>query len=376
MGFRPRSLKAHWSDLECKKYRTILVNGDRWQDGVLAAHLARGGKSGPLLFTERDRLPAAGDNYLWRQRPVFSNTPAEGSCNHVWVVGNFDRIAYGVQAWADYSQEVEQYMTPGDSAVSGFEALAIGSILLAIAPAIWMVFHSIKRLPDAMPTMKAAWAVFALLFGPIVVALYVSSDNRREKMEHGGMVMWQRPVWGQAMSATVMMFAFDMMLMVLAVFLLAYFGFPIIRFNGPLYWPGTSMFLMMVLMYVIALAVMMLVFHTPMTMRERKLNSYWKAFFVGLPVMVATMAVESLGMTPTMWWAQMPYLPAMQKPTGNPIDVRRRMLSRGAAFQLLDGEVGRKDGNDVIDQGNLTRGHGQDGSGHQEESEGACRPML
>ena len=114
-----------------------------------------------------------------------------------------------------------------------------------------------------------------------------------------------------------MMFAFDMMLMCLAVFLVAYIGFPIIRFNGPFYFIGTSMFLMMVLMYVIALIVMMLVFHTPMTMHERKINSYPRAFMAGLPIMVGTMSVESLGMMPTMWWQQMFFLPAMQMPTGD-----------------------------------------------------------
>jgi hypothetical protein len=33
--------------------------------------------------------------------------------------------------------------------------------------------------------------------------------------------------------------------------------------------------------------------------------------------MVATMTGESLGMMPTMWSAQMLYLPAMQMPTGD-----------------------------------------------------------
>lgn len=294
---------------------TILVSGDRWEDGVMAAHLASRGKSGALLFTERERLPAVVDNYLWRQRPIFSNTPAEGPFNHVWVVGSFDRIAYGAQAWADYSQEIEQYMTLGDSAVSGFEALGLGWIILSIASAIWVLFHAIKRLPDVMPMMKAAWTIFALLFGPLAVWFYVKSYHRREKMEHDGMVIWERPLWAQVVSATVMMFAFDMMLMVLAVFVIAYFGFPIIRFNSPVFWLGSSMFLMMVLMYAVALVVMVLIFHTPMTMHEKKINSYGKAFIVGLPVMLATMTVESLGMMPTMWWAQMLYLPAMQMPT-------------------------------------------------------------
>lgn len=165
-----------------------------------------------------------------------------------------------------------------------------------------------------MPTMKAAWALFALLLGPVALAFYVTSYNGRARMRQGGMVMWQRPLWAQVVSATVMMFSFDMMLMVLAVFLLGTFGFPILRLDGPLYWLGSSMFLMMVFMYVAALVSMMLVFHGPMTMQERGI-SYWRMLLAGFPMMLATMTVESLGMMPTMWWGQMLFLPAMQMPT-------------------------------------------------------------
>lgn len=297
---------------------TILVNGSDWLDGVMAAHLARTGKSGPLLFAERDHLPEATDRYLWRQRPLFAGTPAEGPFNHVWIVGSFDRIGYLPQAWADYSQEIEQYMTLGDSAVSGFEALGIGWLVFSIAAAFWVLFHSLKRLPQVMPVMKAAWTLFALLLGPLAAWLYVRSYNRRERMaSKDGMVMWDRPLFAQAVSATVMMFAFDMMLMVVAVFLLAAAGFPIIRITNPLSWMGSAMFLMMLLMFVVALVVMALVFHTPMTMHERKIDSYGRALLVGLPLMALTMTVESLGMMPAMWWAQMSFLPGMQMPTGD-----------------------------------------------------------
>lgn len=305
------------SSRQFSSVNTILISGESWRDAIAAAHLARGGKSGALLFTEKDRLPAVVDNYLWRQRPIFAATPAEGPFNHIWVVGGFDRIAYGTQAWADYSQEIEQYMTLSDSAVSGYEALGISWLIVSMACALWILFHAVNRMPDVMPMMKAAWVIFALMLGPIGLWLYIMSYHSRKKTRHEGMTMWERPVWLQTVAATVMMFAFDMMLMCLAVFLVAYIGFPIIRFNGPLYFVGTSMFLMMVLMYLIALVAMMLVFHTPMTMHERKINSYRKAFIAGLPIMIATMSVESLGMMPTMWWQQMFFLPAMQMPTND-----------------------------------------------------------
>lgn len=294
----------------------ILLNPTRWQDAIAAAHLAARGKTGPILYTEKDRLPPIVENFLWRNRPFFAVTPAEGAFNHLWVVGSSDHISYKTQAWADYSQEIEQYMTYGDSAVSGYEAMGIGWMILSIACAIWILVHSVKKMPDMMPTIKAAWTIFALLLGPLAIFFYILCYHRRPKIKHDGMTMWQRPMWLKAVSATVMMFAFDMMLMCLAVFFLAYaWGFPIIQFNTSLYWLGSSMFLMMAFMYFFALIVMMLVFHTPMTMREKKIDSYWKAFMVGFPIMLITMTIESAGMMPTMWWQQMIFLPAMQMPT-------------------------------------------------------------
>lgn len=314
---------------------SILVNGNRWQDGVMAAHLARAGKSGALLLTERDRLPPPVDDYLWRVRPRFADTPAEGPYNHVWAVGSFARVGYGAQARADYSQEIEQYMTLGDSALSGFEALAFGWLVLSIASAIWLVYHARTRLPEIMPMMVGAWAMFALLFGPLALVLYAKSYNRRPRMQMNGMTMWQRPLWAQVVSATVMMFGYDMMLMVLAVFLIAYHGFPILQINGPLFWLGSSMFLMMVLMYVLAFAAMLLVFHTPMTMHERKIDSYGRAVLVGMPIMAGTMAVESLGMMPAMWWAQMSFLPSMQMPTGDDFTMWGTLLMAVAVGFIL-----------------------------------------
>jgi MFS family permease len=316
-------------------FNAVLASVDRWQDGAAAALLGRTARAGPLLWTGRDRLPAAVDGYLWRQRPAFAATPAEGPFNHLWVIGSVQRVSYRTQAWADYSQEIEQYMSLGDSGVSGFEALAIGWLCFGLAGAVWIAVHSSRRLPEVMPTMRAAWALFALLLGPVAVWLYVLSYHRRPRSGHEGMTAWQRPLWLQAVSATVMMLAFDMMLMTLAVFLLARRGFPILRMAGPFYWTGTSMFLMMVWMYLAALLAMALVFHGPMTMHERKISSYWKAVAVGFPAMAATMTVESLGMMPTMWWAQMSFLPGMQMPTEDDFTMWATLLMAVAAGFLV-----------------------------------------
>jgi hypothetical protein len=293
---------------------TILVARDRWRDGIAAAHLARRGKAGPIVLVEGPRLPAPVDAHLWRLRPIFSDTPAEGAFNHVWVVGSLAAIPYGAQAWADYSQEIEQYMTLGPSAVSGFEALGIAWIALSIASAAWIAVNSWRRLPGVMPAMKAAWAIFALLLGPLALWLYLRSYHRRPRRVHEGMVTFERPPMDQTVSATVMMFGFDMMAMCLSVFALALVGFPVLPFDGPLFWTGTSMFLMMVFMFVSALVIVMLAFHGPMTQHEHHVG-YRRALWLGLPIMAATMLVESLGMMPAMWWQQMYFLPAMQMPT-------------------------------------------------------------
>lgn len=315
-------------------FSAALVSPQRWQDAIAAAHLARGGKSGPLLFVKQNDIPARVDAYLWQQRPVFKATPAEGPFNSVWIVGSFDRVSYGTQAWADYSQEIEQYMSLGDSGVSGFEALTICWLIISFAVAIFIYIHAMRRVPHIMPMMHMAWTVFALLLGPIALLLYLHSYGDWPTMKHDGMTMWQRSFFGQTVSATVMMFAFDMMLMVLAVFALAYLGFPIIRGTTSWYWAGTAMFLMMVGMYVVALILMMLLFHTPMTMHEKKLP-YWRAFAAGFPIMFLTMTVESAGMMPTMWWAQMYFLPAMQMPTDDDLTMWGTLLMAVMAGWLV-----------------------------------------
>ncbi|MGI9091104.1 MAG: hypothetical protein ACR2GG_08380 [Gemmatimonadaceae bacterium] len=279
---------------------SMLVSSDRWQDAIAAAHLARStGKSGPLLLTHGRQLPAAVESYFWRLRPAYANTPAEGPYSNVWIVGSFARIPYMAQARADYAEEIEQYMTLGDSVLSGLEGLTLAWLAFAIASAIWIAYHAGRRAPEIMPMMRAAWVLFALMLGPVALCWYIGSYNKRPMMRMKGpsrgdtqgaehakgagqgdqaptkmMMMWERPLWARVVSATVMMFAFDMMLMVIVIFMLAYIGFPIIQANGPLYWTGTSMFLMMVAMYVVALVIMLLVFHTPMTMHERRIDSY------------------------------------------------------------------------------------------------------
>jgi hypothetical protein len=170
-------------------FNAVLANVDHWRDGVLGAHLARGGKAGPILLTAADQIPAELDSYLWRQRPAYANTPAEGPFNHLWAVGSFRHIAYPTQAWADYAQEIEQYMTLGDSALSGFEALGLAWLIIGFGAAAWIVYHASRRTPEIMPMMRAAWALFALMLGPLALLLYVRTYGWPRMRSEGGMTM-------------------------------------------------------------------------------------------------------------------------------------------------------------------------------------------
>lgn len=294
---------------------TLIANPDHWREAIGSSVLARGtGKSGPMLLTERDRVPAVTDTLLWKLRPRFEGTPAEGPFNHAWILGGLEAISYPTQGWIDYSQEIESYKTLGDTAMSGWEAGTIVWIAMGLACALWIAVHAARALPEVSLIMRTSWAILALMLGPLGLALYLAAYHRRPMRRHGEMTMWKRPFWLQVLSATAMTFALDMFLMILVVYTVAWVtGFPTLTVPDNLAWLGNSMTWMMILMFAIAFLVMWAVFHTPMVMHEQKL-SYPQALKAGLPGMGWSMVAESLGMMPVMWWLMMWWVPAMEMP--------------------------------------------------------------
>ncbi|HEX8052961.1 MAG TPA: cell wall-binding repeat-containing protein, partial [Thermoleophilaceae bacterium] len=80
-----------------------LANASRPLDAAAAAALGSNGVYAPLLVTDRgDALPKPLENYLLDVQPGFENgDPSQGLYNRVWVLGNEDAVATGVQARVD-----------------------------------------------------------------------------------------------------------------------------------------------------------------------------------------------------------------------------------------------------------------------------------
>jgi hypothetical protein len=294
----------------------VVTNVDDWRSVIAAAPLARAtAKSGPLLLVEANRVPPLTENFMWRMRPRFVESPAEGPFNHLWVVGGLNAVSFETQGNLDYTQEIEVQQLNGETAMGGYEAAVIAWIAMGLACGTFIAVHAGRFLPEVMPAMQASWAVMGLITGPVGLALYLAAYHRRPAMDHNGMTMWKRPFWVQVMSATVMTFAIDMLLMVLAVVLVAWAtGFPTFEVPNAILWLGNSMMWMMILMFVIAFALMWTLFHAPMVMAEEGVG-YVEALRRGLPAMGWSMVAESVGMMPAMWWLMMYALPGMEMPT-------------------------------------------------------------
>ena len=56
----------------------------------------------PLILTDSaDKMPDAVTNYLKKTSAKFTNTPAEGPYNMIYIIGNFDRISWKQQNTAE-----------------------------------------------------------------------------------------------------------------------------------------------------------------------------------------------------------------------------------------------------------------------------------
>ena len=85
----------------------ILVNAQDWQAALAAAVMSGVGFHAPLLLTNSaTKLPAAVASYLSIVRPNFLVTPAQGPYNMVYVIGDYARISWPLQAEINASQEM------------------------------------------------------------------------------------------------------------------------------------------------------------------------------------------------------------------------------------------------------------------------------
>ena len=77
-------------------------NIDDWTGIVASAPLSHMGFHAPLILTDSaDKMPDAVTNYLKKTSAKFTNTPAEGPYNMIYIIGNFDRISWKQQNTAE-----------------------------------------------------------------------------------------------------------------------------------------------------------------------------------------------------------------------------------------------------------------------------------
>lgn len=277
---------------------------------LLSANLARRGKVGPLLWSEAEQLPQIVNNYLNSQRAAFFVVPNEGPFHHFWVLGGTDAISFIAQAEADYAVEIGPYRMKGPG-LSGMDMLAALWVALGLASALWIAVHETKFLPNQMWIMRLAWPLLALTMGPFGILLYVLA-YRRPVMDHGGMRMWDRPPWLQGLAATASSVGFGGVLMVATGFLVTLFGAPLFPLQGPLFWLGAPMVLIMIANYVVAVLVAWPLYQAPMLAMFHG-RPYSEAIWPALPIVLISMTSVSLAMFPGMWWLMMWNLPMMPK---------------------------------------------------------------
>lgn len=98
--------------------------------------------------------------------------------------------------------------------------------------------------------------------------------------------------------------------MVATGFVMNLFGLPPVPAEGPLFWLGSPMVLVMIASYVVAVLISWPLYQTPMIAMFHG-QPYSRALKTALPVVLGSMASVSLAMFPGMWWLMMWNLPMM-----------------------------------------------------------------
>lgn len=91
----------------------ILCSKEEPLMALVGSQLALKGKVGPILWTNKNYLSPLTENYLWRMKPNYWVTAAEGPYNSLWVMGNEDILPFSIQSRVDYTQEIQPYKTMG-----------------------------------------------------------------------------------------------------------------------------------------------------------------------------------------------------------------------------------------------------------------------
>ena len=291
-------------------YNFVLANQELPEMAIAGVSLGRFGKFGPLLWTDRDRIPTLVNQYLWKAKTEYYTNPVEGPFNHAWILGDYDIIDSAVQGRTNTSQEISEYRSQGDYGLSGLEMLLVVWIVAGIVSAIWLVLYSWRRLPQVSTMMLVTWGLLGLVFGPIGVWIYSMSYDQAPWKKDGMMASWQRPSFNAVMAASAMNRGFDGPLMLVISWIVTFLGLPLVVFQGPWFWLGNSMMWGIYISYFGALLLHWLVMHAGMFMMgsDRSYGQAVKRAFLPAFVSMTAMAVGMMGF---MWWIQMVNLGSM-----------------------------------------------------------------
>ena len=290
-------------------YNYMLVNPGQWEHGVASANL-QWGKAGPILLMNPDgSLPVVTENHIWRTKPDYFVTPAEGAYNHLFVMGTQDAVSWVAQGRTDYSSQISSYLMKGD-AMSALEALVSVWAVFSLFGATFVFAHSRHRFRKMGHWTRLFWPLFTLLLGPVGFGLYWIAYRGRSVVDTSMGRRVARPYWLQSATATAMSVAFAASTMIATSWLIFYSGLPLLMLEGPLFWLGSPMILLMIIIYVVAFLVSWLVFHVPM-LRDMSGIDTRTAVRRGLLAVAVSMTSVSIGMMAFMYWQMMLHLPGM-----------------------------------------------------------------
>ncbi len=310
--FRDESRDFGWGIHERDKvgyYNFMLVNPDEPEHAASAANL-QWGKAGPILLVHDDGdLPAVTENYAWQTQPAWFMTPAEGPFNHLFALGTTDTVSWISQARLDYAVEITPYRHQG-AGLSPLESLAAVWAAFSLLGGTFVFAHSRHRLAEMNAWTKIVWPLLTLLLGPFGLALYWVAYRGRRVVDTDDGPRVLRPYWLQAATATAMGVGFAASTMIATAFVLTYVGIPMVILDGPLFWLGNAMTILIGIVYAVAFLVSWLVFHVPMFRDAQGLDT-GQAARRTLGVVAVSMTSVSIGMMGGMWGLMMLNLPMM-----------------------------------------------------------------
>lgn len=279
---------------------------------ALAAQLSIAGKSGPLLWTESDKLSAKTEGYLWSMKPNYWVSPAEGPYNHAWIIGNSDMLDYSIQARLDYIFEIVPYETVGEQGVSGLDVISIIFVAAALCSALWIALHAALRMRYMSLLIRLMWVVSALVIGPFALLVYILSYHNVPWAKINGKKIWLRPLWKQAAAATILVVAFSVSTISALSFWLTWLGLP--NLSGyslaGFFLLGNPIILQMIIVYIAAFIINTFII-MPVLMNQMSGVSYKDGVNKSLLNVLISLTSLFIGTAISNWWLMMVYVPIM-----------------------------------------------------------------